>query len=404
MRGDQNKKTGSVFYEKLYIITKALTPAYFPFTGARIKFGVDSMESLKIKVEEQYNIGQITKIELITGGTVNASYCVWASADSRVKKYILRQYQPKKNQNDIEFEHAIIDHLAKKEFSIVGHIKRTVSGNTHFVTLKEVAENKTHKVFNSLSTFLDGEDLYSWCNPECSFEELAGSAKALAEYHINISDFKYDGKIKSELRINSLLPTFTEKIEYYTNIADQTEISFYLKENCTLIAEEINDVSKVFNTLNMNNFPEVIIHCDFHPGNLLYKNGDVTGMFDFDWALLDIRAFDVGMALMYFCSEWEKNKNGVIHQDKISGFVSSYQETQIAFSGNAVGPLNRIELDTLQLMIRAANLFLLYWGVIDFYTKSLDPTQYLDYLVHNVKMIKWLKVNSISFNQSTGKG
>lgn len=78
---------------------------------SRTKFGMDSTESLKKQIEEQYNIGKITKIELINGRTVNASYCVWTSVNSRVEKYVLRQYQPKKNQIDIEFEHAIIDHL-----------------------------------------------------------------------------------------------------------------------------------------------------------------------------------------------------------------------------------------------------------------------------------------------------
>ena len=359
---------------------------------------------LKTKVEEQYNIGKITEIDLIAKGTVNASYCVRTSMNSRVEKYVLRQYQPKKNQNDIEFEHAIIDHLVAKKFSVVGPIKRTVSGQTYFVTYNEADENKTHKVFNSMFTFLDGEDLYSWCNPGCSLDELASSAKALAEYHINISDFNYDEKINNELRINSLLPTLVKKIEHYTNTAEQTEIAFYLKENFRLIAAEIRDVSRAFNILNLSHFPEVVIHRDFHPGNLLYKNGAVTGMFDFDWASLDIRAFDVGMALMYFCSEWEKNENGAIHQDKIDIFVKSYQDTQFKNSENAIGPLNEIELNTLQLMIRGANLFLLYWGIIDFYTKSLDPAEYLDYLEHSVKMIKWIRTNNISFDQSGKEG
>jgi len=360
---------------------------------------MDSTESIKTMIEEHYNIGTITKIAIIVGGTVNTSYCVWTHTNSEEKKYVLRQYQPLKNQNDIEFEHAIIDHLAKKNFSIVGHIKPTKSNETYFVTTVDTNEDRPNKVFNSIFTFLEGEDLYAWYLPGCSPEELASSALTLAEYHANVSDFKHD-KTKSDLKIQQLLPTLVEKIETHINSSDVTAVTTYLKAHLNLITTEMNEVSEAFNTLNKDEFPEVVVHCDFHPGNLLYTNGKVTGMFDFDWALFDIRAFDVGMAMMYFCSEWNDGDNGLIHQDKVDLFIKNYQLTQQKMIDiSKVGPLNRAELATIQLMIRGANLFLLYWGIIDYYTKSLDPVEYIKYLKHSVKMIQWLRNNTLTINE-----
>ena len=353
---------------------------------------------LKTLIDKHYNIGTITKTAIIVGGTVNTSYCVWTHENSIEKKYVLRQYQPLKNQNDIEFEHAIIDHLAKKNFSIVGHIKPTKSNETYFVTTVNTDENRPKKVFNSIFTFLDGEDLYSWCFPGCSMNELSSSGQVLAEYHSNISDFKHD-KTKSDLKIKELLPTLVEKIDTHINSFDGTAVTTYLKEHLNLITTEMNEVSRAFNTFDNDEFPEVVIHCDFHPGNLLYENGKVTGMFDFDWALFDIRAFDVGMALMYFCSEWNDKDNGLIHQDKVDAFMKSYQATQQKMINiSKVGPLNKVELSAMQLMIRGANLYLLYWGIIDYYTKSLDPVEYVKYLKHSIKMIQWLRNNTLHIN------
>jgi homoserine kinase type II len=358
---------------------------------------MDSTGNLKSMIEAHYDIGYISQIDIIVGGTVNTSYCVWTEIDSKIKKYVLRQYQPKKNQNDIEFEHAIIDHLGKKNFSIVGYIKPTKSNKTYFVTYDETSDNPPGKVFNSMFSFLEGEDLYSWYFPGCSFDELMSSAQTLAEYHSNISDFRND-KTKSDLTIKKLLPTLTKKIDNYINNSDITSVTVYLKAHLNLINKEINDVSRAFNALTSDKFPEVVIHCDFHPGNLLYKNGIVTGMFDFDWALFDIRAFDVGMALMYFCAEWNDTENGSIHQSKVDIFTKNYQERFLKSSNNKVGPLNNTELNALQLMIRSANLFLLYWGIIDFYTKSLDPTEYIKYVEHSILMIKWLRTNTLHFS------
>lgn len=355
---------------------------------------MDSTDNLKSIIEAHYNIGNITKITILVGGTVNTSYCVWTETDSKIKKYVLRQYQPKKNQNDIEFEHAIIDHLGRKNFSIVGYILPTKSNETYFVTYDKTSDDPPGKIFNSIFTFLEGDDLYSWDFPGCSSEELKSSAQTLAEYHSNISDFCID-KTKSDLTIKNLLPTLAENIDNFIHSSDEASVTAYLKVYLALIKQEIIDVSSAFNALSSKDFPEVVIHCDFHPGNLLYENGTVTGMFDFDWALFDIRAFDVGMALMYFCSGWNSPEDGCLHQSKIETFIDSYQETYLKNADNKVGPLNKSELSVLPLMIRGANLFLLYWGIIDFYTKSLDSAEYIRYLEHSIKMIQWLRNNRL---------
>ena len=45
----------------------------------------------------------------------------------------------------------------------------------------------------------------------------------------------------------------------------------------------------------------MVIHCDFHPGNLKFQNNAITGLFDFDWSKVDVRCFDVALAIIYFC-------------------------------------------------------------------------------------------------------
>ena len=41
--------------------------------------------------------------------------------------------------------------------------------------------------------------------------------------------------------------------------------------------------------------PVIPNHYDSHPGNLQWAAEEVMGIFDFDWAKMDLRLFDVGM-------------------------------------------------------------------------------------------------------------
>lgn len=43
--------------------------------------------------------------------------------------------------------------------------------------------------------------------------------------------------------------------------------------------------------------PRLVVHGDFHSGNLLFEHGELTGVLDFDFARLDVRAADVAIAL-----------------------------------------------------------------------------------------------------------
>ena len=43
--------------------------------------------------------------------------------------------------------------------------------------------------------------------------------------------------------------------------------------------------------------PHHVLHGDFHSGNLLFDNGELTGVLDFDFARIDLRVADVAIAL-----------------------------------------------------------------------------------------------------------
>jgi homoserine kinase type II len=44
-------------------------------------------------------------------------------------------------------------------------------------------------------------------------------------------------------------------------------------------------------------------------------------------------------------------------------------------------------------MIKASNIYVLNWDVDDFYIKKPNPYEYLTYLQHNVRAMRWIEGN-----------
>jgi hypothetical protein len=96
--------------------------------------------------------------------------------------------------------------------------------------------------------------------------------------------------------------------------------------------------------------PELVIHCDYHPGNLKFEDGHVTALFDFDWSKIDLRVFDVGLALFYFFAGWGGDLDGCLRLEPLGIFLQAYQERLRNSQG--IGPLSKDEPCYLPAMIR----------------------------------------------------
>ena len=125
---------------------------------------------------------------------------------------------------------------------------------------------------------------------------------------------------------------------------------------------------------------QMVIHCDYHPGNLKFQNNTITGLFDFDWSKVDARCFDVALAITYFCTIWEGNDDGSLEMEKSAIFFQNYQN---AFTTDP-GPLNGSELKYLPHMIKAANIYVINWIIQDFYNKGMIIDPYIHIKFYNI--------------------
>jgi homoserine kinase type II len=336
------------------------------------------------EVLEHYDIGDLTGFELNQRGYVNLSYAIHTIKNGRKDRYFLRKYKKGISTQELEFEHSLINHLSSKGFTQVAKVIPTRSGDSYVI--KYEGGQKEIRVFYAIFDLLPGEDKYTWINPKCDQRELISAAQVLARFHQAGKDLKPAGK-RTEPKIVDLLPLIASTLRDYPNKTKNTTFDQHLLGNLDSIEGNLAKTRRLLTRPVYRQLLQIPIHCDYHPGNLKFQGGEVVGLFDFDWSKIDVRGFDVALAIFYFFTSWEREDEGRLRLDQMALFLRTYQQTQSDLSGGI--PLDSLELDFIPTLINASNLYVLNWTIQDYLNKEVDPQEYLMYLRHAVNFIKW---------------
>jgi homoserine kinase type II len=332
-----------------------------------------------------YDLGQPTGSELNDRGFVNTSYAITTTNSyGEQKTFFLRKYKPGIQEDELIFEHSLMRHLAAKGACPVAWVHPTRDGLPYLLHYE--GEANAQPRYYAIFDFLPGDDRYTWINPRCNPAEIANSAAVFARFHRALFDWSPEG-VRLEAKILDLLPQILTGLMGIKQRSKGTVFDDYLHANLDLLIDNLQTTLAVLSKAGVQQMPQMVIHCDYHPGNLKFTGDQVTALFDFDWSKVDYRCFDVGLALYYFFTSWEA-EDGQFRLGDASLFLKTYQETLT--NGKTPGPMNTNELKYLPAMINASNIYVLNWTIEDFYHKSVDPQEYLPFLAHAVEFIRWL--------------
>jgi homoserine kinase type II len=336
------------------------------------------------RILANYDLGELLDFDRDERGYNNTSYAITTRRNKTVQQYFFRRYKSGIQEEEIIFEHDIVNHLLSKKFAPIARVFRTKGGNTYCIQFDEGDQKR--QIFYAIFDFIPGEDKYTWVENECSNLELQRSAEILAQYHHAVADLQPGGH-RFEPKIFELIPQIGENILSSLNQLKGTAFDAYLQDHIDDILANLSFAKEYLKSNIFSDCPQIVIHCDYHPGNLKFDGEQVVGLFDFDWSKIDYRCFDVALAIWYFSSIWKGEFDGTLIQDKVQVFLNSYQTTLSALPD--LVPLNETELRHLPIMIGMANLYILNWTIPDYYSKDVDPEEYLIYLKHGVNFIRW---------------
>ena len=335
-------------------------------------------------VETLYDIGTVTDVQEIFGGFTNRSFRIQVHTEGGKRTYLGRKYKENRAVEEVLFEHAIINHTIQNGLTIGAGIVKNRQGSTY------VQPTNINCIF-AIYEYLKGEDKYTWNTHDLSDTEYQNAARVLAVFHNAVRNFDPMGLQRKEPPILKLWPTFPEKFKKLAKQNRPGKLIPYFREQLPTILDIIT--TNHFGMAEAAGMLVIPTHYDYHPGNLKWAGEEVVGVFDFDWTKIDLRLFDLCMALIYFCGSWAGNCDGELRMDKCGIFLRSYQRRLKEFNGlELVSPA---EGEAFPKMLAIANIYLLYWGVSTFLEgEEARDDEYLTYLKHSVRLMRWISTHS----------
>ncbi len=351
---------------------------------------LENFKVLQNILSEHYTLGTFIRCRRIHTGYVNVSYELEMFRNGKPRRYLLRCYRMGTRGKKIRFEHALLRQLFKRQFVFSPRVIDTKYGKTYVKLEQKPKRGIQQTYYLAVFSFLQGEDTYRWDAPLCTDEELADAAKVFALYHNTVFGWETEETCKKLLFVD-YIPSIMEQWSSYTQTTVRSAFDLYFLEQFDDLLRCLKSSLTFPGQGKYNAMPRLIIHGDYHPGNLKFQNGKVAGVFDFDWAKMETRCFDISLAINYFCTSWEETKDGELLVDRVETFLGAYLEAAKEMEG--LGSLNNLELECLPAVMMMSNLAIMDWTVNDFYKTRPDPEEYQTYLRHSVRLLQWLERN-----------
>ena len=356
-------------------------------------------------VATDYDLGEVVGVEQILGGYVNLSFAVRTRDADGEHRYFVRKYNKAITEDEIRFEHALVNHINAKGFHLAARVYPSKGGET-FVTRQETSNGERLTRFFAVYEMLEGQDKYTWVKNRCTDREYESGGRVLAQFHYLAHDFDPRGLGRQQPPIMQLLRDLRSAFAGYAQQARAggSVVDEYYLEWLPAIDEALGNGAE--QEPELRGMPNIPVHCDYHPGNLKWVDEEAaafrpvetsgsscSGLFDFDWSKLDYRIFDVAEGIVYFCSSWEGRDSGELWLDKAAIFVRAYQDEAAKFA--EPGAMTAAELAALPRMIASANLYVLNWDVSAYYEadEDVNDDEYLMYLKHQVMLMEFIEAH-----------
>jgi homoserine kinase type II len=311
-----------------------------------------------------YEVGHLVAPPESGGGTANANLKITAASGT----YFLKRRNPKYAQESfVAFDHALMEHMAKYD------VKTPLA----VITREGKRWLRLHEDVYELFPYHDGGP-----HDRNSPIEIGAAGRALAKYHRAARSFRAPpGKEWPRYDDPRLIREGIEAIRADLSKRLSAEDMRYLVEDVARLERELPDE-------RYHGLPKLVVHGDYHPGNLKFLGGEVSGIFDLDWATVQPRVRDLADGIFLFAGQRASD----IDASDISSLTQTWQpsvERERVFMDSylASETLSGEELRALPLFVRARWLYCRVAGMVKvvperrveyFLAGLLEPLRILD--------------------------
>lgn len=227
-------------------------------------------------------------------------------ADTKKEEALLRFFRPEKGKDDIIFVIELLLYLEKKGLP-VGKIHQAKNGE--YLIYKKIGKMKVPIMARE---FLAGEQ-----KNELSKDELYLAGEVLAKLHEGFLRFPNKKRKKIDI-LKSTRVLYKSLVKKLKREKDRQFkilwLSFYPE-----FLKELGKNREVFESTGL-------IHGDFHQANILFENGRVSGIFDFDQVSLGPKIADLArFAVNYTIIAQESGGGAPLVSAVLTNLLSGYE-------------------------------------------------------------------------------
>jgi homoserine kinase type II len=231
-----------------------------------------------------FDLGVISSIKEFHRGSRRAPKSVIECEKGRFL-FKRRQKGPESIQK-VAFTHQIQLALAAQNFPLP-HLLGTRKDNNSLLVLHDhIYEMQEYIV----GTSYDG-----------SMEATYSAGHALGLYHKLLEDFQADWDPPTASYHNAkAIHQSIAKIPRAIKISDKATWNEATSKTVAYLGEAYRDSAKQAKAIGMDDWPAQIVHGDWHPGNMLFRDKMVAAVIDYDTARLQQRVIDLSYGSLQF--------------------------------------------------------------------------------------------------------
>lgn len=251
--------------------------------GGRQTFAADELAI----VLSHFDIGIITGIQEFPRGSRKAPKLLVRTENA---PYLLkRRARGKDDAYKVAFCHGIQLHLAERQFPLPHLIGTRRSNNSMLQYQGTIYE---------LFEYIKGTGYDS------SLEATHDSGKVLSLFHKLLRDYQNEyepsrGSYHGSRHVAGAMNNIPETLAHID--PDQTQKKQdTIQKLVRFLAASYQDAAKRADATGLPEWPEQIVHSDWHPGNMLFRGNRVVAVIDYDAARLQQRVLDVANGALQF--------------------------------------------------------------------------------------------------------
>lgn len=336
----------------------------------------------------------------LPGGTIFDVKCAY-------DRFILKVFSPTQPQAQSMLEASLLDWLKQNDFVEVPTVVRTKYGALLGSLPQPLSERKC-----MLLERISFSRALTWVSSNSTERDCAAAGAFLANLHDKLAEVPYSmlrdwnlDKAKPPssvgnggvIGVASVRPYLSNWLHEVFDRVDRGEgvLSQSLRRQVLASRDSVFSVAEEVESLlgSRADLTQMLVHGDFHPGNLIWSDGNVAGVVDFENAHYEHALYDVAYAAITFSANWrEPPSSGAVQTISANPPSTSFQIENAralvrAYAKNS-GLISAEELEALlPAYVMLTGAVIIMWVVHSSLTTNRFDGQLL-FLINNVQLLK----------------